>query len=257
VQRVFLSAVGAMLLAAGASPAAAVVFTGSYSENFNSLATTGTSSATPAGWSFVEGGANANTSYTAGTGSSNAGDTYSYGTAGSSDRALGTLTSGNLTPARILGTFSNGGATALTSLTIGYTGEMWRLGNTAAHTDTLAFEYSINGGAFTALSALNFSTPNVTAPAGAKNGNGAGNFTALSATISGLDIGVGQSFVFRWTDTNIAGDDDGLAIDDFSLAGTFAAAPGAGGVPEPATWGLMIAGFGLAGGALRRRRATA
>lgn len=29
---------------------------------------------------------------------------------------------------------------------------------------------------------------------------------------------------------------------------------GVGGVPEPATWGLMIAGFGLTGGALRRRR---
>jgi hypothetical protein len=25
------------------------------------------------------------------------------------------------------------------------------------------------------------------------------------------------------------------------------------GVPEPSTWALMIAGFGLAGGALRRR----
>ena len=30
-----------------------------------------------------------------------------------------------------------------------------------------------------------------------------------------------------------------------------------GGVPEPATWGLMIAGFGLAGTALRRRAAIA
>ena len=28
------------------------------------------------------------------------------------------------------------------------------------------------------------------------------------------------------------------------------------GVPEPATWGLMISGFGLAGAALRRRRAA-
>ncbi|RSV41626.1 PEP-CTERM sorting domain-containing protein [Sphingomonas sp. ABOLD] len=27
------------------------------------------------------------------------------------------------------------------------------------------------------------------------------------------------------------------------------------GVPEPATWGMMIAGVGMAGGALRRRRA--
>ena len=30
-----------------------------------------------------------------------------------------------------------------------------------------------------------------------------------------------------------------------------------GGVPEPETWALMIGGFGLAGGALRRRRALA
>ncbi len=41
-----------------------------------------------------------------------------------------------------------------------------------------------------------------------------------------------------------------LFLDDRPLS--FALAPG--GVPEPATWGLMILGFGLAGGALRRRR---
>lgn len=29
----------------------------------------------------------------------------------------------------------------------------------------------------------------------------------------------------------------------------------AGGVPEPATWAMMVAGFGMLGGALRRRRA--
>jgi PEP-CTERM motif len=32
---------------------------------------------------------------------------------------------------------------------------------------------------------------------------------------------------------------------------------GVGGVPEPASWALMIGGFGLAGAALRRRRAVA
>jgi hypothetical protein len=29
------------------------------------------------------------------------------------------------------------------------------------------------------------------------------------------------------------------------------------GVPEPATWAMMILGFGLLGGAIRRRKATA
>ena len=45
---------------------------------------------------------------------------------------------------------------------------------------------------------------------------------------------------------------DARAIDEFdSLAGTVQAA-----VPEPATWGMMILGFGGIGALIRRRRAT-
>lgn len=44
----------------------------------------------------------------------------------------------------------------------------------------------------------------------------------------------------------------GVTYDDFTFT------PGAsGGVPEPAAWAMMIAGFGLAGASLRRRRAWA
>ena len=32
-------------------------------------------------------------------------------------------------------------------------------------------------------------------------------------------------------------------------------APAVGGIPEPASWALLIAGFGLLGAAMRRRRA--
>jgi hypothetical protein len=47
------------------------------------------------------------------------------------------------------------------------------------------------------------------------------------------------------------GDDESWGFDNFHLA-----ANGAG-VPEPATWAMMIGGFGLAGAMLRRRRTLA
>jgi hypothetical protein len=62
-----------------------------YAQNFDSLATSGTSSTLPAGWAFSESGSGANITYTAGTGSGTTGDTYSFGVAGTNavtDRAL-------------------------------------------------------------------------------------------------------------------------------------------------------------------------
>lgn len=62
------------------------------------------------------------------------------------------------------------------------------------------------------------------------------NFTAGSA---------GQFSAFVATGST---DNMGPLIDNFSLTST-------GAVPEPASWALMFGGFGLAGAALRRRRA--
>lgn len=47
-----------------------------------------------------------------------------------------------------------------------------------------------------------------------------------------------------------------FAVDGVSATGLAGAVPLNGGVPEPATWALVIGGFGLAGAALRRRRAA-
>ena len=47
--------------------------------------------------------------------------------------------------------------------------------------------------------------------------------------------------------------DTGLAFTGIQLDGTIIDPPG--GVPEPATWAMFIAGFGLVGAAARRRRA--
>lgn len=65
---------------------------------------------------------------------------------------------------------------------------------------------------------------------GSTNGNVILRIDLLQGGYAGLDN-------FRIVASNIEGD--------------------VGGVPEPGAWALMIAGFGLAGGALRRRRAVA
>ncbi len=46
------------------------------------------------------------------------------------------------------------------------------------------------------------------------------------------------------------------SFDDFKVK-TFTTRPGFGAVPEPTTWALALMGFGLVGGALRRRRTQA
>ncbi len=190
-------------------------------QDFDSLANSGTSSTLPTGWAFLEAGTSANTTYTAGTGSGTAGDTYSFGATGSSERAFGALLSNALTP--IIGaSFTNNTGSAITGLAISYTGEQWRLG-AAGRVDRLDFQYSVNAtslatasGTWIDVDQLDFTSP-FTTTTGALNGNAAANRTAISFTIASLNIPAGATVWIRWTDFNPAGSDDGLAIDDFSL----------------------------------------
>jgi hypothetical protein len=72
-------------------------------------------------------------------------------------------------------------------------------------------------------------------------GGGSGDFN-LFASAAGAPTG---TFYFQLTTNNGGGDN------------MYVTSIQPGGVPEPATWGLMIGGFGLAGAALRRRRTAA
>jgi uncharacterized repeat protein (TIGR01451 family) len=189
-----------------------------HTQDFDTLVSTGTSSTLPDGWEFSETGSNANTTYTAGTGSSNAGDTYSFGASGSTDRALGGLQSGSLIPT-VGALFTNNTGQTITSLEIAYTGEQWRLG-TAGRLDRLDVQYSLNStslstGTWIDVEALDFVAPTTTGPIGALNGEA--NHTDISGVISGLSIPPGATFRIRWTDFNASGADDGLAIDDFTI----------------------------------------
>jgi uncharacterized repeat protein (TIGR01451 family) len=190
-----------------------------YSENFNTLAQSGIASTTPPAWTRAETGSSANSTYTANDGSSNSGDTYSYGSGGPAERALGGLRTGSLVPT--IGAFyRNDTGLPINTLQIAYTGEEWRLG-TAGRADRLDFQYSttatsLTTGTWTDVDALDFTTPNTTGT-GAKDGNDAANRTALSTTITGLNIAPGATFWIRWNDFDASGADDGLAVDDFSL----------------------------------------
>lgn len=197
-----------------------------YTQNFDGLANSGTSSTTLngtlAGWYILETGSNSNTTYTAGTGSDTAGDTYSYGASASTERALGSIASSKL-ETKFGAQFTNNTGNTIDQLVISYTGEQWRLGDVARATkDQIVFEYSTNAtslttGTWNPVSALTYETTNLTGAAGLRNGNDAAYKTALSNLISGLNIPAGQTFWIRFVDVNVSGTDDGLAIDDFSL----------------------------------------
>lgn len=253
-----LAATSGAAIAAGSSPAPNFTLTtATYTQNFDSLATTGISQALPAGFQVVENGTGgaADGFYAAGTGSSNAGNAYSFGASGSTERALGSLGSGGVAPIWFGGVFANGLGATIESLVFAYTGEQWRSGTTT--TDLLAFQFStdataLNTGTWTGFAGLNF-VPTVNTNAGALNGNAFA--TAIAGTLSGLSIAHGQRFGFRWMDVDSTGSDHGLGVDNLAI--NAALAPVAGAVPEPSTWALLILGFGAVGASLRRRQALA
>ena len=239
------------------SVAPALLNTQTYAQNFDSLATFGTSNtALPAGFQILErgDGVAADGIYAAGTGSSNAGNTYSFGVTNGADRALGSLASGSVSEILFGALFTNQLPGTITGLNFQYSGEQWRAGNSTD--DRLTFEFSTNAsqidnGTWTEFSALNF-IPIILTGDTALNGNLAGNFRSISGLISGLSIAQGSNFAFRFRDINATGNDHGLAVDNLSF--TAALAP-VSAIPEPSTWALMLLGFGAIGASMRRRQA--
>jgi hypothetical protein len=230
----------ALVLSLAAGPVAAQVSIPSLgvpvTQDFNTLASAGSSGVMPPGWAFSESGPGANASYSAGNGNSNAGDSYSFGAAGSSERALGTVLSGNQNLV-FGGSFVNSTGNPIASLTVSYTGEQWRLGN-AGRADRIDFQYSLNAvslttGTWTNVDALDFSSPNITT-LGALDGNAAGNRTTITGVISGLAIPPGSTVWIRWNDFNAQGSDDGLAADDLSVTASGVLTPA-----HPTTWGKV------------------
>jgi endonuclease I len=217
-----------LLLSSAALPrlalAQAVDFNGGYSQDFDSLASTGSSATLPPGWALLEAGTSGNNNgqYQAGDGSSNSGDTWSYGAAGSSERALGSLQSGSLNSRFGLALANRTGA-SLSSVSISYLAEQWRLG-AVGRADRLDFQYSLDAtgiadgdGTWIDFDGLDAVAPVTAGAAGALDGNAAANRAAISAELTGLSWAADQTLWIRWVDFNASSNDDGLAIDDLLI----------------------------------------
>ena len=250
-----------------------------YTQNFDSMSNapssstyTWTDNATPGleGWyasrAYVSGttsafGPFAWPSYRVSDGSLNNGGLYSYGTIGSTDRALGSLSSGTPKTNAFGVLIQNDTGSAVDNILISYTGEQWRNGgNTTAQ--ALAFSYSTTSSSFwvagaldtapagadswIAFNTLSFVSPTVGAAATALDGNNAANQVQFSnVLLTGVTLNPGDSIFLRWVDIDDSGNDHGFGVDNFSVS--FSA------VPEPSTLALLgLGGLGLA--MLRRRR---
>lgn len=184
-------------------------------QNFNGLSSTGsvtwTDNTTPlVGWYSTTTTLNVN------TGTTNSNNVYNFGSASATDRALGAISTATTHQFAIR--LKNTSSSTIASIDVSFTGEQWRQ-NTAAQ--TLVFDYqvsasaitSLSAGSWTAVTALDFVSPN-TGAAAALDGNLAANRTAKSSNIP-VTIPAGSEIMLRWTKSGT--NSHGLAIDDLSV----------------------------------------
>ncbi|MEK7782148.1 MAG: immunoglobulin domain-containing protein [Verrucomicrobiota bacterium] len=224
--------VGLAVLVPASASAQILISSGDYTQNFNALATSGTSNpwtdnSTVPGWYASRAAGGQVTIYRSDNG--NAGALYSYGIAGVSnvtDRALGSTSSGTPVTIAFGVRFTNNTASILTNISITYTGEQWRNGGNAS-AQPLAFSYRVsstpitdadaaNASSWTSFPPLDFITPTVGATLGTLDGNAATNRqTFTNVQLFGVSIAPAQEIFLRWSDINDAGNDHGFGIDDF------------------------------------------
>jgi hypothetical protein len=179
----------------------------------------------------TEGGINGHQRFRIGPGSANTGSFWSFGVAGvnpDTDRALGNLTSNTIGTSHMAVRLTNNTGVTLGQFTLSYTGEQWRDGGAAApNAQDAVFGYAVTAAppadisalTTTAVPALTFVSPTFAAATGTPlDGNDGLNRTALSTTVAGFVWNPGEDLWLRWTDTDDAGNDHGLAIDDLTFS---------------------------------------
>lgn len=244
-----LAFVGAVLFGCcGAAIASTVPFSGEYTQDFNGLAIWSEGDIFPLlqieigdGPHAIEGilgatgmigwygensdGNNENTEFKAhdgNFGSSTGRGIISFGLSGSSERALGFVPTGQARPSFGV-ILENTSDVTYTSVQISFAGEQWRAGDPNIE-NLIEFFHGTGSSildAQTLVPELTFNAPYLS---GAINnagldGDAPANREVLSAEITGLSWGPGQTLALRWKTNELSGQDNGLAIDDLVVTG--------------------------------------
>lgn len=158
------------------------------------------------------------------------------GSTGASDRALGSKATGTGNFANIAYgvAFQNTSSKPLLVSNITYTGELWRTNTTPGGLPEQWFVFyktssspitdvepgtnadAPNTGTFTAIPALNWSSPTNLPENSPLDGNAAANRSTMT-TNPNVTINPGDYFMVRWVDTNRAGTDGYQGIDNVSI----------------------------------------
>lgn len=167
-----------------------------YGQDFNTYL--GNSATIPLGWSTTS-----TTFRGIGTGTNNSGGNWALGS--SSEYSFGTLTSNSTNDITMCVDFVNNTGQTITSIDISYNFEQWRYANNEGFTVT--GEGALAGSDLSGLDQLGSSTGT----------NGTVSVTPKNAFISGLNIGVGQTFAICWEHVNGIGSDNAISVDDFNI----------------------------------------
>ncbi len=238
----FLSLIGralALLAATAAAGLAQVSFTGApYTQDFNSLPGTTnnttnlpwTNNSTIPGWyatkstyTVTDGtlGGSAAAFDSTSTAAQNVGH-FSFGPPGSSERALGmrsTAAIAGQTPLHVGVRLVNNTAQPITRVSFSYTGEQWFTSSATGNTFTLTSTYQLGASSLTSgtwtSAATTFTAPIVSAgTATALDGNAVTNRRGVAGSFA-VSWLPGQELWLRISDNDQAGEEHGLAIDDF------------------------------------------
>ena len=205
--------------------------TGSYTQDFNALATNGTdiawdNAADPLEAWYAYANAAAVTTYRTGTGTATSGGLYAFGTGGGADRSLGSLASSGTTY-RYGVAFTNETGQAITNLSVRFTGEQWRVAN--GTTNTLTFDYCVtnavlplNLGCWHRVRALCFDSLAVTNAS--QSVGGIYRSSVMTASLA-RPVAPGQVVLLRWSDVDDAGNDHAFGIDDLTVTWAAGAMP--------------------------------